>query len=512
MTMRRMLAAVSVAWGLVLLGGCSRPGPPPEGGPPPRAQDAAGGAPAAPSTADAVLPVLRYLPLDTIAAPDTPRRPRHAVIVGGHALVFTRQLLSADGQDNPTGTDAALAQCQKVLGELDVLLKSAGSSLEKLVRLHVCGDSTETLQQFDQALAQHLPGEVHPAITRVVSPLPDGQAMLGVDAVAIAAAASAGPSVRLVHCPGLAVSPGAAGPPPVADPLGSAGSLQMADPLNSAGPSQVPDPVASAGPPQVADAAVVPWGGFVWFSGQAEKGTATEAAAKALEALWKTMAELKLEPAQIVQLKIFVDSMSAADDVSAEIARRFPAQSVPPLVFVQWIASAPVEIEMVAWLPGGSAPAVPQARSAPSSSAFSSPGAAPHARPSPSDTVLRYYNPPDVKPSPNFSRVVLSRADRLVFIPGLVSRTPGDGTAQVRDIFAQLEEILRATGSDRQHLAKATYYVSDAEASAALDKLRSEYYDPQRPPAASKAMVRGVGQAERSLAIEMIAVPLALPP
>jgi len=76
----------------------------------------------------------------------------------------------------------------------------------------------------------------------------------------------------------------------------------------------------------------------------------------------------------------------------------------------------------------------------------------------------------------------------------------------VRDLFEQLREVLAATGSDLRHLAKATYYVTDEDASDALNKLRPEYYDPARPPAASKATVHGVGAADRTVSMDMIAV------
>ena len=77
----------------------------------------------------------------------------------------------------------------------------------------------------------------------------------------------------------------------------------------------------------------------------------------------------------------------------------------------------------------------------------------------------------------------------------------------MRSIFSQLENILSETGSDLRHLAKATYYVSDADPSAQLNKLRPEYYDPERPPAASKVMVSGVGHPQRGITIDMIAAP-----
>jgi enamine deaminase RidA (YjgF/YER057c/UK114 family) len=69
-----------------------------------------------------------------------------------------------------------------------------------------------------------------------------------------------------------------------------------------------------------------------------------------------------------------------------------------------------------------------------------------------------------------------------------------------------LQQVLAAAGSDMSHLAKATYYVSEDNAAHALDKVRPEFLDPSRPPAASKVMVHGVGQPGRTVTMDMIAV------
>ena len=53
---------------------------------------------------------------------------------------------------------------------------------------------------------------------------------------------------------------------------------------------------------------------------------------------------------------------------------------------------------------------------------------------------------------------------------------------------------------------KATYYITDEDASRALNELRPKYYDPARPPAASKATVAGVDPAGRNVTLDMIAV------
>ena len=76
-------------------------------------------------------------------------------------------------------------------------------------------------------------------------------------------------------------------------------------------------------------------------------------------------------------------------------------------------------------------------------------------------------------------------------------------------MFVQLKGILSETGSDLGHLAKATYYVSDDEASNMLNQVRSNFLDPERAPAASKVTVHGVGRAGCTLTMDMIAVGTA---
>jgi hypothetical protein len=48
--------------------------------------------------------------------------------------------------------------------------------------------------------------------------------------------------------------------------------------------------------------------------------------------------------------------------------------------------------------------------------------------------------------------------------------------------------------------------VCDPDASRGFDIARPKFYDPEHPPAASLIMVHGVGQAGRTLTMDMIAV------
>ncbi len=374
-------------------------------------------------------PSVRYVPLDA------PAGMSQAVVVQGLPLVYTRQLLPLDGEGKLVGEGSADEQIEQVLTNLEAVLAAAGSGLDKLVRLNVCALSHQTAGRLRELLSKRTDPAVRPAITIVLTPLAHRKALVAVDAVAVAA--DNGAAVALLV-------------------------YEVAGEDNDC-----------------ADIAILPPGGVVYLSGQpAQGGLARSAVAESLSSLFGTLEQLKLSPAEVVQLKVFLTPATSADAALSEVKRFFPDQLTPPVVFVEWIASAPVEIELVARLPVTGQPA---------------------------ETVM-YYNPPELKPSPAFSRVALVRTGRQVYISGLSARAAGDGEAQARDVFVQLESILAKTGSDMLHLAKATYYVSDDDASRGIDILRPEFFAPQRPPAASKVTVHAVGQPDRTLTIDVIAV------
>jgi enamine deaminase RidA (YjgF/YER057c/UK114 family) len=362
-----------------------------------------------------------------------------AVVVQGLPLVHTRQLLPLDREGKLVGEGSVDQQIEQVLGNLEAVLGASGSGLGKLVRLNVYALSPPTVDRLREQLSKRLDPAVRPAITAVLTPLPHRKALVAVDAVAVAA--EKGPAVTLQRCQ------------------------------------------AVAGDKECADAAVMPRGGVAYLSGQPEEGgLAASAVARSLSTLLKTLGQLKLAPAQVVQVKVFLRPATSADEALRELKKLFPGQVAPPVVFVEWIASVPVEIELIAYLPPTDKPA----------------------------QSVEYYNPPDARPSPTFSRAALVRSERQVYISGLcargLGRGAGNGEAQATDVFEQLKEILDQTGGDMLHLAKASYYVCDDDAGRAFDKVRPKFFDPKRPPAASKVTVHGVGQADRTLTMDMIAV------
>jgi enamine deaminase RidA (YjgF/YER057c/UK114 family) len=233
---------------------------------------------------------------------------------------------------------------------------------------------------------------------------------------------------------------------------------------------------ALPGAPGTTHVAVLPAGPAVFVSGQTSQGELAEATRKTLAGLRETLSHFGLKDEHVVQVKAFLRPMSDASVVEKEITAFYGGGSVPPIVFVEWTLDPPIEIELVA------------------------------AGTPPDDGLdsVRFLTPPGVKASPVFSRVARVDRGRLIYVSGLYGS--GDAQAQVRGIFGSLQGILGKTGGDFRHLVKATYYVSDGLTTDQLGKLRLEYYDPERPPAASKAAVRGVGLEGRTITVDMIGV------
>lgn len=226
--------------------------------------------------------------------------------------------------------------------------------------------------------------------------------------------------------------------------------------------------------------AILPAGGTTYVSGQAEQGTSTaESAILTLDSLMRTLDFLKLTRHDVVQFKVFLQPITDTAPVMAALEKIYgDERAVPPIVFVEWLGKPSLEIELVAASPVQS-------------------GA----------ESLEYLTPPGMSTSPVYCRAVRVNSPTRVFISTLTASHQATAEAQTEDVFGQLARVLAGTGSSFQHLAKATYYVTDDGASKALNQLRPRYYDPKRPPAASKALVIGTAVPGRSLALDMIAVP-----
>jgi enamine deaminase RidA (YjgF/YER057c/UK114 family) len=226
--------------------------------------------------------------------------------------------------------------------------------------------------------------------------------------------------------------------------------------------------------------AILPPGPRVYISGQAEESKEmADATRRTLESLKKTLVFLGLTLDDVVQVKSFLGPIEKVAEAEREIVKFFGGKNPPALAFVEWSSSLPIEIEVVAR--GGNA----STRTAES---------------------IEFLTPPGMSASPVYCRVARVNAPETIYISGLFGKSRDSGASETEEIFDSLGAILRKTGSDFRHLAKATYYVSTNEASAKLNEIRPKFYDPMRPPAASKAMVAGAGLEGRTITLDLIAV------
>ncbi|MCH9655349.1 MAG: RidA family protein [Planctomycetes bacterium] len=229
--------------------------------------------------------------------------------------------------------------------------------------------------------------------------------------------------------------------------------------------------------------ALLPAGRTAYISGQAVKAdTLAESTKKTMEELFQTLKYLGGSRANIIHIKAFLTPMNQALQSRQVIDGFFPVDRKPPVSQVEWFSSLPIEIEMIVALPGE----------------------APAARPE--ETVV-YKTPTGMKASPVFSRTAIAEVSDRIYVSGITAKKPGNNDERIRSVFNQLKEIVGEAGSDMRHLVKATYYVSENEISGDFGKIRKDYYDPQRPPAASKATIKSVGIPNRILVVDMIAVP-----
>ncbi len=370
-------------------------------------------------------------------APDAPTGTSAGVVCKNVALAHTTQLLPLNKKGELVGKGDAARQIEQTLENLSQALRAGKSGLDRVVKINVYAAETRVVREVEKAFSKKFKSGTKPAVSFVVGSLPHGDALVAMDAVAEGDKAENTKRTKRIH-------------------------------------------VASLGDdPSLAQMSILPKGGAVYISGQAKPGTLAEATIKTLESLQQTLTFLGLNKSDVVQIKAFIQPMSEVEIAKKQIADFFREETIPPLVFVDWISPAlPIEIELIA--------AAPENRDAHES--------------------ITYITPPGFQPSNVYSKVARVNYGKLVYISGLYGTTPGNAEQQVLEIFESLHRAVQEAGSNFDSLAKATYYVSDAEAGGKLNELRPKFYNPHRPPAASKAKVAGVGYDGMSVTFDMIAV------
>ena len=363
--------------------------------------------------------LIEAAPVERRARPDRPGQ-AWSVQVPDSPLVFTGAVTG------PAGTDA-VKEAEGALAELDRVVRAAGGDPAGMVRLNALVAADADVEDVGAAVARRFAGSPV-ACTLVRTPLAADGRRVAFEAVAVAAGNPAAVEVR-------------------------------------------------------GDAAVLPAGGKVFVSGQAEKGADLADAVRATMAgLHRTLAHLGLSRKDVVQIKAFITPFSDHAAAVREVASSFGGAPVPPLVLVEWVSTLPAEIELIA-----------SAR----------------VLPAPAGDRVAWLPLPWLTVSPRYCRVShVGAGVPLIFLGGIDGDGGGDARGQMKLIFERVGSALYEAGASYRNLIKATYYLGDARARAELGDIRGVYFDPTRAPAASALETRSLGVPGRTALIDLIAFPV----
>lgn len=230
---------------------------------------------------------------------------------------------------------------------------------------------------------------------------------------------------------------------------------------------------------QDSKAAILPEGGVTYISGQAVKGNLEQGTHGTIQQLDASLKHLGMSKQDVVQIKAYMNNTAEIGIVEKELTAYFPANAIPPVVYTQWTSNEyEIEIEMVAASPKETTKR---------------------------DTAISFLDLPGMNHSPVYAKVAQVNHGKLIYFSGLYGTTSNDSKAQTAEIFESLRNLLIATNSDFNHLAKATYFPIDAAGSTALNVIRPKFYDPHRAPAATKAILKTMPD-DKTICVDMIGV------
>ena len=125
---------------------------------------------------------------------------------------------------------------------------------------------------------------------------------------------------------------------------------------------------------------------------------------------------------------------------------------------------------------------------------------------------VEYLNPPDLCPTYGWTHVASVTGGRTIYISGQVAFDAkgqlvgkGDLAAQTRQVFANLETALTASGATFNDVVKTNYYMLDASQVGVVREIRTKYFTKELP-ASTLVEVRRLANPDFLIEIEVIAV------
>jgi enamine deaminase RidA (YjgF/YER057c/UK114 family) len=122
-------------------------------------------------------------------------------------------------------------------------------------------------------------------------------------------------------------------------------------------------------------------------------------------------------------------------------------------------------------------------------------------------------NPSSMRPPAEYYAHV-TKAGNMVFVAGQAAVDKdnkmvgvGDITAQAEEVFRQLQECLRAAGTDLNHIVKLNTYLTRPEDNRPVAAVRSKYFrESGLLPASTMVIVARLARPEMLIEVECIAV------
>ena len=125
--------------------------------------------------------------------------------------------------------------------------------------------------------------------------------------------------------------------------------------------------------------------------------------------------------------------------------------------------------------------------------------------------LIQYFNPSTSAPPRGYSHVV--KAGDTVYIAGQVARDRdgktvgvGDPTAQMEQVFKNLEAALAAAGGNLSHIIKTNVFMTHREDILAYRETKAKYMSDDNPPVSTLILCSGLADPDFRIEIEAIAV------
>ena len=124
--------------------------------------------------------------------------------------------------------------------------------------------------------------------------------------------------------------------------------------------------------------------------------------------------------------------------------------------------------------------------------------------------MIQYFNPSTSAPPRGYSHVV--KAGDTVYIAGQVARDRdgktvgvGDPTAQMEQVFKNLEAALAAAGGNLSHIIKTNVFMTHREDILAYRETKAKYMSDDNPPVSTLILCSGLADPDFRIEVEVIA-------